>query len=599
MKKQDFAEIKFKALDFALLKRLLAFLKPYKKWINLAILLTIVTSALGPLRPYLTKIAVDDYIATSNKEGLISIILIIFSLLLIHGLTRFGLTYLMQWVGQNVIYDLRIKLFEHIQSLSISFFDKNPVGRLVTRVTNDVESLNELFSSGVVMIIADIMLILWIVVFMFFTNAELALLTLSVIPFLAIAALIFRLKVRELFRNIRLKLAEMNSFLSEYISGIETVKLFTQEKSKNSEFDIMNNGYKNLMLKTIFWHAIFFPIVEMLSIIALAIVLWFSAENIISGMMTVGTLIAFAQYAEMFFRPIRDLTEKYSTLQSSMASSERIFGLLDTEEKKDAIDNSLKKYTGIKDKIVFDNVSFSYSPGKPVLKNVSFTINKGDTIAVVGATGSGKTTIINLLCRFYEFDTGSITIDGIDIRSIDAQSLRNGLALVMQDVFLFSRDVASNITLGRDNINEEDMKNAAKALSAYDFINNLQGKFNTKLAERGATLSAGQRQLLAFCRAYAGKPDLLILDEATSNIDSQTEKIIENALDKLLRGRTSLIIAHRLSTIKRADKIIVLHFGEIREQGTHQELIDKNGLYARLYKLQLNKNEEIIIKEQD
>ncbi len=589
MKKQDFSEIEYKQLDMALLKRLLAFLKPYKIYIYYSLLLAILTSALGPIRPYLTKIAVDNHIAIGDSKGLIIMIIIILALTLFNGLSRFGLTYLMQWVGQNVLLDLRIKLFSHIQSLSMSFFDKNPVGRLVTRVTNDVEALNELFSSGVVMIIADIMLILWIVGFMFFTNVKLALFTLSILPFLVIAALVFRLKIRELFRKIRIKLAEMNSFLSEFISGIETVKLFTQESRKSREFDTMNNEYKILMFKTIFWHAVFFPVVEMLSAIALAIVLWYSAANIISGAMTIGTLIAFTQYAEMFFRPIRDLTEKYSTLQSSMASSERIFGLLDIEDSNISFNKKKgTEFPGINNEIRFENVSFAYSPDKPVLKNISFEINKGETVAIVGATGSGKTTIINLLCRFYEYNEGNISIDGVDIKNYDEKSLRSKFALVMQDVFLFSRKVDDNISLGRDNISIEDMKNAAIQLDAYNFIENLPNKFETKLDERGLTLSSGQRQLIAFCRAYVGKPDLLILDEATSNIDSHTEKIIEVALEKLLQDRTSLIIAHRLSTIKRANKIIVLHKGKVCEIGNHKELIELNGIYAKLYSLQLH-----------
>ncbi len=414
MSKQE--DIEYKAIDLKILKRLLVYLKPYKKWVAVSVVITIISSALAPVLPYLTKIAVDKYIEPRNWNGLVGIIFIIGVLLLVNAFLRFVLTYLMQWLGQKVLFDVRMSVFKHIQSLSMRFYDTNPVGRLVTRVTNDVEGLNELFSQGVVMIAADIMLIFWIIGFMFYTNWELSLLTLSVIPLLLFSTVIFRKRVRVLFHDIRLRVAEMNTFLNEFISGINTVKVFIQEENQNKKFDSINSQHKELWVRTVFYYAIFFPTVEMLSAIALGIVLWYSAGNILSGVMTVGILIAFTQYAEMFFRPIRDLTEKFTTLQSAMASAERILSILDTKDIADDKPDA-KDMPGFHKAIEFKNVSFSYDSAKWVLKDVSFTVNKSETVAIVGATGAGKTSIINLLCRFYDYNEGEILIDGTDIRA--------------------------------------------------------------------------------------------------------------------------------------------------------------------------------------
>ncbi len=577
----------YNKIDAHLLKRLLKFLKPYYKYVFIAIILTLLVSALGPVRPFLVKITVDDYITHKDKHGLLKMIIAISSVLLVSGVLRFALTYTMQWVGQNILNDIRIKLFEHIHKLSMSFYDKNPVGKLVTRVTNDVEALNQLFSSGLVMMVADILLIFWIIVFMFYTSWQLALLAIIVVPLLIIVTSIFRKKVRVLFSELRKEVARMNTFLNEFISGITTVKLFNQEKNQLDKFDEINLNTRELNIKTVFYYAIFYPVIEMISAISLGIILWYAAGNVLSGVITVGILIAFLQYAEMFFRPIRDLSEKYTTLQSAMASAERIFQLFDTEEFVFEDENAIE-LKEFKQSIEFKDVSFSYDNSKWVLKNVSFEVKKGETVAIVGATGSGKTSLINLLCRFYEYQSGQILIDGVDIRKLKAESLRSFYALVQQDVFLFSRSVAENISLNDDNLSYEDLKNTTQALGAFDFINNLDNNFDYKLTERGNTLSSGQKQLIQFSRAYMSNPEILILDEATSNIDSETEQIIENSLEKLLKNRTSIIIAHRLSTIKRADKIIVLHKGEIREQGTHEQLLANNGIYAKLYSLQFN-----------
>jgi ATP-binding cassette subfamily B protein len=547
--------------------------------------LTIISAALSPLLPYLTKIGIDKYITKSNLNGLLKMVLIITGLLVFNSLIRFGMTYLMQWVGQKILYDIRIKVYQHIQNLSLRFYDTNPVGRLVTRVTNDIEALNEMFSSGVVMIIADVLLIVFIIAFMLYTNKELTFFTLTILPVLILATSVFRKKVRVTFRDIRLKISELNSFLNEFITGISTIKLFTQEKNQTSKFNSINEIHKNLWVRTVFYYALFFPTVEMLSAIALGIILWFAAGNILTGLMTVGTLIAFTQYSEMFFRPIRDLTEKYTTLQSAMAAAERIFTILDTTESLPDSEKAVK-LNGFINSLEFKNVSFSYDNSKWVLNDVSFEIKKGETVAIVGATGAGKTSIINLLNRFYEFQNGDILFDGTSIRDIKQESLREHIALVMQDVFLFSRTISDNISLGKEDISTEEIKNSAIALGAYDFINRLTDNFQANVTEGGSTLSSGQRQLISFCRAYSKNPQILILDEATSNIDSETEQIIEKSLNILLEGRTSLIIAHRLSTIKRADKIIVLHKGTIRETGTHKELLALGGLYAKLYRLQ-------------
>lgn len=575
-----------KDFDIKIVRRLLTFLKPYKKYIVFAMMLTLITSFITPLRPYLTKIAIDDYIVASDWNGLLYITILLFGLMIFSGLLRFGLAYLMEWVGQKVLYDLRMKVFNHIQDLSFTFYDKTPVGTLVTRVTNDIEALNKLFSSGIVMIIADFMLIFSIVGFMFYTNVELALISLSILPALIIVSFIFKRKVRKLFRDIRLQVSKMNSFLNETISGIFTVKLFNKEKGQASKFKEINAKTRELHLDTIFYYAVFFPIVEMISVLALCIVLWYTAGNIVTGVMTVGILIAFLQYAEMFFRPVRDLTEKYTTLQSALAAAERVFNILD--EIKDIESTEKIRISEFNDKIEFRNVSFSYDGEKQVLDNISFEVKKGEKVAFVGATGSGKTTILNLLCGFYKNYSGEILIDGIELRELDQNSVRNLIALVMQDVFLFSRPIRENISLGNEQISQNQIENAAKAIGAFEFIDKLPEKFDEKVKERGATFSSGQKQLLSFTRAFASDPQILILDEATSNIDSKSESIIENSIETLLAGRTSIIIAHRLSTIKKANKIFVMHHGEIRESGNHNELLLFEGIYSKLYKLQFN-----------
>lgn len=583
----DAFSAEYKNFDKNLAKKLLKYLKPYKNYVFLAFIFTLFTSASAPLRPYLIKVAIDDYIAYSDFPGLLKIISLIFSVIILNGALQFLMTYIMQAVGQKTLFDIRHKIFKKLNKLPLSYFDKNPVGRIVTRLTNDVEGLNQFFSQGVVLIFADILLIIWIIIFMFYTSIELSIISLSILPLLFLATSLFRRKVRDLFRKLRLELASMNSFINENISGIFTIKIFNREKRQLDIFDRSNRTMKELNIKTIFYYAIFFPVVELIMSIALALVLWYSASHIFSGALSIGTLIAFLQFTEMFFRPVRDLSEKYTTLQSAMASAERVVELLELEVTPQI--NTKLNPLKFNEKIEFENVTFSYDGKTPVLRNVNFSINKGEKVAIVGATGSGKTTLIKLLTKFYENYDGFIKIDGTDIREISTVELRKNLALVMQDVFLFSRTIEENITMGNGEYSTAQLLSASEQIGLHRFITQFNNGYQTELNELGSNLSTGQRQLISFTRAFIRNPQILILDEATSNIDTFSEEIINQALDKLMKNRTSIIIAHRLSTIQNADKIIVLHKGEVKEIGTHTDLLNKRGIYYKLYQLQFQK----------
>ena len=584
-------EILGKAYDSKLMKRLLSYVKPYRKYIFIAIIMNIVVAALGPVRPYLTKIAVDDYIANSDYNGLLIISLILLATLLFQSVVQYFLTYFMQYLGQKIIYDLRSQLFTHIQKLALKFFDKTPIGRIVTRVTNDIESLNALFSSGIVMVFSDIFILIWILGFMFFLDVKLSLVTLSVLPFLIYGTFLFRRKVRESYRDVRLHLARLNSYMQEHITGMNVVQIFNKEKSELKNFSSINSDYKKSNIKSIFYYAVFFPSVEFISSIAIGLIIWYGGGNVISSTLTIGTLFAFIQYTEMFFRPIRDLSEKYNVMQTAMASSVRIFKLLDDQTFVNSPEHPIK-LNQIKGEIDFKNVWFEYKKDEPVLKDITFNINPGETVAIVGATGAGKTSIINILTRFYDIKSGSILVDGIDIRKINKRELRKHISIVLQDVFLFSGNIRSNISMDNEDISEEQVKKAATLVGADKFIEALPNKYDEIVMERGATLSVGQKQLISFARALAYNPQILILDEATSSVDTETEALIQKAIEKLLVGRTAIVIAHRLSTIQNADKIIVMHKGKIRETGNHQELLAKKGIYYKLYQLQY-KNQEI------
>ena len=574
-----------KKVDPRIMKRLLSFFKPYTRYIVIATILTIMISALAALRPRLTPIAIDDKIMNKDFQGLQFIILIMLATLVVQGLIQYITAYLTSWIGQKIIYDLRKKIFDHIMSLDLKFFDKNPIGRIVTRVTGDVEVLFEVFSSGLVTAFGDIFLIIWIFYFMFTLDFKLAVMTLSILPVLIIATGIFRKKVRESYRRIRILIAKLNSYIQEHITGITIVQYFSKEKRTTDEFEEINRDHTEQNKKSVFYYAVFFPIVELIGAISVGMIIWYGGGQVVQSAVSIGVLVSFIQFTEMFFRPIRDLSEKYNILQTAMASSERIFALLDEKPIITDPDNP-EKLNDVKGRIEFRNVWFAYNHDDYVLKNVSFTIEAGEKVAFVGATGAGKTTIINLLSRFYEVNKGQITIDGIDIKEVSQSELRKNIGIVLQDVFLFSGDIRSNITLNNGDINNEAIEEAVENVGLSNFVNSLPGRLDHPVKERGSTLSVGQKQLISFARALAYDPKILILDEATSSVDTNTEILIQKAIQILIEGRTSIVIAHRLSTIQTCDKIIVMHKGEVKEMGTHQELLEKGGLYYRLYQLQ-------------
>ncbi|MSP64987.1 MAG: ABC transporter ATP-binding protein [Ignavibacteria bacterium] len=584
-------EILGKAYDSNLMMRLIRYLRPYKWQVIGAIFLSMVVALLESVRPFFTKIAVDDNIAKGDKEGLLYTTMLFFAVLMIRGVMQFFNAYLTQWIGQKTIYDLRIEIYRHLQYRSLRFFDKNPIGRLITRVTNDVEVLNEMFSSGIVMVFSDVFMIIGIVWLMFSMNWKLALISLSVLPFLFYGTFLFRKKAREAYREVRLQVAKINTFMQEHISGMLVDQIFNRQKKSFKKFENINGAHRDANIKSIFYYALFYPSVDIIGSVVVGLIIWYSANGIIEGTVTIGTIMAFLQFNEMFWRPIRDLSEKYNIMQTAMASSERIFKLLD--DKTAIIDSenpvSLNKTKG---KIEFKNVWFAYNDEEWILKNISFTIFPGETIAIVGHTGAGKTTIINLLNRMYDIQKGEILIDGINIKNVSQVDLRKNIGLVMQDVFLFSGDVKTNIDLGNEEISIDKVKHSAEMVGVKKFIDSLQGGFSGEVKERGSTFSVGQKQLISFARTLAYNPQILVLDEATSSVDTETEILIQQAIIKLLQDRTSIVIAHRLSTIQRADKIIVMHKGEIRESGNHQELLAVGGIYQKLYQLQYKEQEK-------
>ena len=624
-------EILGKAYDSRLMRRLLTYLRPYRWQVAIALLSILFKAFADVLGPYLTKVAIDRYLAPTKESssgmwswlsprplaGIGQIAAVYVGLLIFSFLLEFLQTYYMQWTGQKVMFDLRSQIFRHLQRMHVAFYDKNPVGRLVTRVTTDVDALNEMFTSGVVSIFEDIFVLAGIVGIMLCMNWKLALITFAVLPLIVVATKIFRDKVRDSYRRIRTAIARINAYLQEHVSGMVVLQLFNRERKAYERFAEINRSHMDAFKDAIMAYSVYYPVVEILSSVAIASVIWFGGKDVIAKttvssvaiefrwptimsfhlvttVASLGVLVAFMQYAQRFFRPIMDFSEKYNILQSAMAASERIFKLLDT--KIDVTSPAITKRPQGPGRIEFDHVWFAYNTGgatEPdwVLRDVNFVLEPGETVAVVGHTGAGKTTLISLLMRFYDVQRGAVRIDGVDIKEMNLDELRIRFGVVLQDPFLFSGTVEGNIRLGTARIQDADVEQAAEDVNLADFIRTLPGGFKEEVRERGSTLSTGQKQLISFARALAHNPKILILDEATSSVDTETEFRVRDALNRMVEGRTALIIAHRLSTIQRADKIIVMHKGQVREMGSHQQLLAQRGIYYKLYQLQYKDQE--------
>ncbi|HEY3215113.1 MAG TPA: ABC transporter ATP-binding protein [Candidatus Eisenbacteria bacterium] len=576
-----------RAYDRRLMRRLLGYLGPYRGQVAFAVVVALADTLVQLAGPYLTKEAIDNGIRHRDLGHLDRVALLYLGVLVM----GFGLGYLqtqvMQRVGQHIMVDLRMALFRHLQRLPVSYFDRQPVGRIMTRVTNDVDVLNELFTAGVVSIVGDLFTLVGILIAMGRLNVELMGVAFSVLPLIVVVTLTFRSKVRKSFREIRTRLARMNAFLNENLTGMSTVQILNREPRNFEEFRRVNAGHRDVNLQAVFYHSVFFPVLELVGALAVSLIVWYGGRQVMWTGITLGTLVAFIQYTQRFFRPISDLSEKYNILQQAMASSERVFDLLDTApEAAVAPATERARLDPLRGHLELDRVWFAYRDEDWVLQDISFAVEPGERIALVGATGSGKTTVANLVLGFYGPQRGTIRIDGRDLGDLDPRALRRRMGLVLQDPFLFSGTIESNLRLGAPDLDLAELQRAAREVHAHEFIEQLPHGYATPVRERGATLSVGQKQLLAFARALAADPDVLILDEATSSVDTHTEALIQSGLRRLMQGRTCLVIAHRLSTIQDVDRIVVLHHGRVREMGTHAELLERRGIYYRLYQLQ-------------
>lgn len=576
-----------KILDITLLFRVIAFAKPYKKQFIIATISAIILSFLGPIRPMLINYAIDNFIIISDPENLLKITVLLIGLLFCEGFIQFFYIYLSTWIGQNVILDLRKKIFRHIMTLKMKFFDKTPIGTLVTRAVSDIETIADIFSQGLLVIIAELLKLVIVLVFMFYTDWRLSIIALLTIPVLLVATAWFKRNIKASFQDVRDKVSSINSFVQEHIVGMNIVQIFNREEAEFDKFKKINADHRDAHLRSIFYYAVFFPVVEVLSAVSIGLVVWYGGEGILSGKdITIGEIIAFILFIHMMFRPIRQLADRFNVLQMGIVGSERVFKIIDTDEK--IKDEGKTEVSDLSGEISFENVWFRYKEDQWILKDLSFKVNSGKFLALVGHTGAGKSSIIRILNRFYEIEKGKIKIDNISIDDLTINSLRNNIALVQQEVFLFSDSILNNISLYEDNITKEQIVQASKDIDIYEFIMSLPNGFEYVVGERGVTLSSGQRQLIAFLRVYVRNPKILILDEATASIDSSTEALIQNALSKLSKNRTTIVIAHRLSTIVNANKILLLEDGKIKEEGTHRNLLEQKGEYFKMYQNQIN-----------
>ena len=583
------SEVSGKAWDLKLFQRVFKYVRPYRKEFYFTALLVVVLAILAPIRPFLIQHMIDEKVSVSDIQGIRNITLLLIGVMIFEAIIQFYQSYLANWLGQTIIKDIRVQLYQHLLSFKLKYFDRTPIGTIVTRNVSDIETISNIFAQGILVIFGDILKLLAVVVVMAYTDWLLTLIALLPIPILIFATSIFKKVIKKAFQDVRTQVSKLNSFVQERVTGMKIIQIFNREKVESAQFETMNRKHKDAHIRTVWAYSIFFPIVEMLSASSLGLLVWWGTKGVIAGHTSLGDLIAFILYIHMLYRPIRQLADRFNTLQLGMVSSERVFKVLDTEASIENQGGFVKeKLDGL---IEFKNVWFAYVEDDYVLRDVSFEVKPGETVAFVGATGSGKTSTINLLGRFYEFQKGEIKVDGEDIRNYSLENLRQNMAVVLQDVFLFSDTILNNITLNSPDISKESVIEASKRVGAHEFISKLPGTYHYDVKERGATLSVGQRQLISFIRAYVHHPSILILDEATSSIDTESEILIQKATDILTEGRTSIVIAHRLSTIQKADKIIVLEAGRIIEQGTHQDLLAMNGQYKKLFELQFSEVE--------